>query len=101
MEMDVNPDSRLNLGHDVSYHDLIPDKLGLVLLATNDDGTVFGLVAKLVKSSLQLLPLLAAGQVGQERFILDLKVFELNVGLGHHRGDGPSTQPGKTRSRVD
>ena len=62
-----------------TYHDLVPDVVGLVLLAVDDDGALGGLGRVLLEGRLQLSPLLAAGQVRQHRLILYLEVVHLQI----------------------
>ena len=61
-----------------------PDLVGPVLLAPDDDGDVLGLGGELGDAGLQLGPLLAAGQVAQDRLILDREVRHLQVRLWHN-----------------
>ena len=49
-----------------------------VLLPADDDGDVLGDVSEGVEGRLELLALLAAGQIAQHRLILDLEILDLD-----------------------
>ena len=70
-----------------------------ILLPPDDDGNILGDIDEGVERRLELLALLAAGQIAQHRLILALEILDLDVRLGNHRRDGPSANP-ETETQV-
>ena len=60
-----------------------------VLFSADDNRNVFSEVGEGVEGCLKVLPLLAAGEVAQNWLVLNLEVFQLDVGLWNDRRYGP------------
>ena len=78
-------------------HRLVLDIVVPVLLPADDDGDVLGLPGELGDAGLQVLPLLAAGEVAQDWLIGDVEVRHLQVRPRHHGGDGSLAKPETTK----
>ena len=71
-----------------------------VLLASDHDGNILAHVLERVQGSLDLRPLLAPRQVGEDRFILDCEILEFYIRFRNNRGDCSLTNPVKLNSEL-